>query len=89
MKDVYSTYEAKAKLSEILGKVRAGHVITISYRGENVAEIRPAPQSESIEQRLARLEKSSVVMPADRRWERPCSRQSRPGAVSRFLEERE
>ena len=34
MARVYSTYEAKAKLSEILRKVRAGQSIGISYRGD-------------------------------------------------------
>ena len=38
---VYSTYEAKAKLSEILRKVRAGQRVGISYRGELVAEVAP------------------------------------------------
>jgi len=41
MKDLYSTYEAKSRLSEILRQVRAGKTIRISYRGEPVAEIRP------------------------------------------------
>ena len=37
----YSTYEAKARFSEVLRQVRAGKTITVSYRGEPVAEIRP------------------------------------------------
>ena len=42
MKDLYSTYEAKAKLSEILRQVRSGRTIRISHRGEPIAEIAPS-----------------------------------------------
>ena len=41
MADVYSTYEAKAHFSEILRKVRSGRPVRISYRGEEIAEVRP------------------------------------------------
>ena len=44
MARVYSTYEAKAKLSEILRKVRAGQKVGISYRGELVAEVFFSPR---------------------------------------------
>ena len=37
----YSTYEAKARFSEVLRQVRAGTTVTVTYRGEPVAEIRP------------------------------------------------
>ena len=37
----YSTYEAKARFSEVLRQVREGKTVTISYRGEPAAEIRP------------------------------------------------
>jgi prevent-host-death family protein len=37
----YSTYEAKAKFSEVMRKVRAGQRIVIAYHGEEIAEIRP------------------------------------------------
>ena len=34
----YSTYEAKAKFSEVIRKVRAGQRVVIAYRGEEIAE---------------------------------------------------
>jgi antitoxin (DNA-binding transcriptional repressor) of toxin-antitoxin stability system len=37
---VYSTYEAKARFSEVIRKVRAGQRVVIAYRGAEVAEIR-------------------------------------------------
>ena len=40
----YSTYEAKTRFSEVLRQVREGATITVSYRGEPVAEIRPIRQ---------------------------------------------
>ena len=36
----YSTYEAKARFSEVLRQVREGETVTVTYRGEPVAEIR-------------------------------------------------
>jgi antitoxin (DNA-binding transcriptional repressor) of toxin-antitoxin stability system len=44
MSDVYSTYEAKARFSEIIRKVREGKTMAVTYRGELVAEIRPWPE---------------------------------------------
>jgi len=33
---VYSTYQAKARFSELLRLVREGHTVTVSYRGQPV-----------------------------------------------------
>ena len=40
MSITYSTYEAKARFSEIIRHVREGRTVTVSYRGEPVAEVR-------------------------------------------------
>ncbi len=87
---VYSTYEAKARFSEVLRHVREGRTVTISYRGEPVAEIRAiekAPQT--IEERLEELRQRGVLHPpsAPRREFKPVA--YIPGAVERFLAERE
>ncbi len=89
MPRVYSTYEAKAKFSEILRKVRAGDRVLISYRGETVAEIRPVEKVESIEEKIRQLRAEGVLGPeAERKGElRPIAR--RPGALKRFLESRD
>lgn len=87
---LYSLYQAKAKLSEILRRVREGDTIVISYRGEPVAEVRPVPpQRESLEDRIAALEARGVIAPEQPRTaeRRPLAR--RPGALRRFLADRE
>ena len=91
MARTYSTYEAKAKFSEVLRRVREGERILIAYRGEPIAEIRPIEKpKESFEGRLRRLEKEGVIdrpkcKPAGPM--RPLAR--RPGALARFLAERD
>lgn len=88
-RDTYSTYEAKARFSELLRRVREGRVVTITYHGEPVAEVRPLESAGGTEARLERLRERGVLIPApdpDRPIE-PVAR--RPGALQRFLEERE
>lgn len=86
----YSTYEAKARFSEVIRKVRMGQRIVIAYRGEDIAEIVPIDSSRpAIEQVLERLEDEGVVS----RARKPASKMKpvakRPGALKRFLESRE
>lgn len=89
-KKTYSTYEAKARLSEILRAVRErGESAIISYHGEPVAEIRPiSPGGEGLASRVERLERSGVVVRGSRRG-RLASGAPAPGALERFLAERE
>lgn len=90
MAHTYSTYEAKAKFSEVIRKVRAGQRIIIAYRGEEIAEIRPIQSPDArLEKAIARLEDQGVV---SRRQQatgelRPLGK--KPGALARFLESRE
>jgi prevent-host-death family protein len=86
----YSTYEAKARFSEIIRKVRAGQRIVIAYRGREVAEIRPirAPGTR-LDQTLSELEDRGIVSPAPRPSGRLKPVTKRPGALARFLESRE
>jgi prevent-host-death family protein len=92
MADVYSTYEAKARFSEVLRKVRSGRRVVISYRGEEIAEIRPVERRgafETLEKRLERLERDGVVVRSGKRVGelRPIAR--RPGGLARFLSSRD
>lgn len=92
MRDTYSLYEAKAKLSEIIRQVRErGRSATITYRGEPVAEIRPLPSvREDLSAHLAALEGRGVLVRARQpRAPLPPPLGERPGALERFLEERE
>ena len=90
MPDTYSTYEAKAKFSEILRKVREGKHVYITYRGREVAEIKPIEKKEeTLEERIQKLrERGVLVGPVNRDAPiKPIAR--RPGALKRFLEERD
>ena len=87
----YSIYETKARFSEVIPQVREGMTVTVSCRGEPVAEIcsMPRRQKPTIDERLKDLERSgslvrSTIIP--RQAFRPVER--RPGALSRFLAER-
>ncbi len=85
----YSTYEAKARFSEVLRHVRRGRTVTISYRGEPAAEIRPIqPKQQTLEERLEDLGRRGVLAPASdpNAVIRPIAH--RPGALKRFLAER-
>ena len=90
MARIYSTYEAKARLSEILRAVRQGHRVGISYHGQLIAEVTPvAPAKENLKRRLRRLEAEGVVT-APRQPGAPLLRLGRkPGALKRFLESRD
>ncbi len=87
---VYSTYEAKARFSELLRLVREGQTVTVSYRGEPVAEVRPIRQApKSILERLDDLQRRGIVVPSQggRAPLHPVVR--REGALDRFLAERD
>jgi prevent-host-death family protein len=90
MATVYSLYDAKAKLSEIIRRVREGDTIAISYRGKPVAEIRPiAERAQTTDERFAELEARGIIVGSGkpRGKLRPIAR--RPGALKRFLAERD
>jgi len=91
MPSTYSTYEAKAKFSELLRKVRAGQRIRITHHGKEIAEIGPVPQEDGgVERRMTELEEAGRLHRhrhhARGTWD---SLARRPGALARFLEERE
>lgn len=89
MADTYSTYDAKAKFSEVLRKVREGETVTISYHGKPVAEIRPiAPATDDLEGRLRRLEDDGVLVRAVERQGKLGTVARRPGALRRFMRDR-
>ena len=90
MKRTYSVYEAKARLSEILRLVRErGETVTISHRGEPVAEIRPIEgRATDLAARIRELERRGAVAPATGAGGLKVV-VSRPGALDRFLAERD
>ncbi len=85
----YSMSEVKARFAEVLRQVRTGTTVTVTYRGEPVAEIHPIePRPRTIEERLDELTRSGELIPAKgpRRPFRAIA--DRPGALERFLADR-
>lgn len=89
MRSTYSTYEAKAKFSEILRRVRQGNTVLISYHGQEVAEIRPLRGARDTERMVRELERDGVLSAAEGARGDLAPLASRPGALSRFLGERD
>ncbi len=90
MPTTYSTWEAKAKFSEIVRKVRQGQRVYVSYRGERVAEIRPVDDSAmSLEERLSSMENAGLVSRPRRAPGLLPRLAAKPGALKRFLDDRE
>lgn len=94
MSRIYSVYEAKKRLSEILRGVRElRETAVVTYHGKPIAEIRPIDETEDAPDLPARwreLEARGVILPAKKpgpfRFE-PVAH--RPGALKRFLDERD
>ncbi|MDZ4673067.1 MAG: type II toxin-antitoxin system Phd/YefM family antitoxin [Gemmatimonadota bacterium] len=95
MTERYSIYDAKAKLSALIRRVREGHSVVITVHGEPVAELRPYQKSErkqTLEERIAELTASGEIMPSRRQPGDPLSfpvGRPVPGALRRFLDERD
>lgn len=95
MRDTYSLYETKAKLSAIIRRVRGGHRVVVTLHGHPVAEIRPIePTGTGLAQRMAELaERGILVRPDDEEEGPPRARRRvvvrRPGALGRFLADRD
>lgn len=84
----YPVHEAKAKLSEILRKVKRGRAVVISDRGREVARVVPIGTPKALGERIVRLEEEGALLPRDgsAMLIRPITR--RRGALRRFLESR-
>ena len=90
MKDTYSLYEAKAKLSAIVRQVREGRRVVITVHGEPAVEMRPVEKTaDGLAARLATLEEHGVLLRRDPAAVRLEAVAKRPGALARFLAERD
>lgn len=90
MRETYSVYEAKARLSAILRRVGEGHRAIITMRGRPVAEIRAldATTSDLDGELEALVSRGIVVRPSEPRTKLAMGTRRR-GALARFLAERE
>jgi prevent-host-death family protein len=84
----YSTYEAKARFSEVLRLVREGRTVTVTYHGKPVAEIRPLDRATGTEARIDFMRRRGLLSVPEAVDLAPEPLASRPGALARFLEER-
>lgn len=94
MTDSYSLYEAKARLSALVRRVREGNRIVITVHGKPAAELRPIdPGREGFDARLDRLEaEGALERPGRGAGKHATSLRRvarRPGALRRFLDERD
>ncbi len=90
--DTFSTYDAKARFSEVLRRVREGRTVTVTYQGEPVAEIRPLVRSAGTAARVEWLRARGVLSGPRHAPERKARRlgpvAARLGALDRFIEDR-
>lgn len=90
MRDSYSLYEAKARFSAIVQRVREGHRVVVTVRGQPAVEIRPlAPSTSGIEGRMHELEERGMVTPAQADRVKLAPGKRRAGALKRFLATRD
>jgi prevent-host-death family protein len=92
MRDTYSLYDAKAKLSAIIRRVREGHSVIVTVHGEPVAEIRPAESvsaGDGLERRMAQLAERGVLLRPEARHGPLKPITNAPGALARFLADRD
>ena len=91
----YSLYEAKAKLSALVRQVREGRSVVITVHGKPAAELRPvgpAAVNQSNVERHEELKAKGLITPASMR---PADARAwpigarKPGALKRFLKERD
>lgn len=90
MESVYSTYEAKTKFSELLRKVRQGGRVVITFHGQPVAEMRALVKGvETLAERIERLTAEGVLSPPTAKKGTWKAIAHRPGALQRFLDDRD
>ena len=69
--------------------MREGRTVTVSYRGEPVAEIRPTQQGPgTLEDRLDELERRGIIVDSGQPKRQLEALADRPGTLQRFLDER-
>ena len=94
MPDEYSLYDAKAKLSALVRQVREGRSIIITVHGKPAAELRPIDEAtiQTLDERLAELDSRRAIVGAKRKARDAGAfpiGPRRPGALKRFLKERD
>ncbi|MGQ0639383.1 MAG: type II toxin-antitoxin system Phd/YefM family antitoxin [Gemmatimonadaceae bacterium] len=95
MRDEYSLYDAKAKLSALVRLVREGRSVIITLHGKPAAELRAIDENvrpKSLDERLAELDARRAIVRAGRKPSDAAAfpmGPRRPGALKRFLKQRD
>lgn len=90
MRDTYSLYEAKARLSAIVKMVREGRTVVVTLHGEPVVEMRPIERrGAGLEARMNELEDRGVIVRPDSSRMQAGRVTRKPGALKRFLADRD
>ncbi len=90
MRDTYSLYEAKAKLSAIVRRVREGHHVIVTLHGEPVVEIRRiATEEGGLRTHMQNLVERGILVRSESHPQPLRLVARRPGALKRFLADRE
>jgi len=89
MRQRYSLYEAKARLSALVKMVREGRRLVITVHGQPAAELRPVEaEGKGLKDRLAQMAERGVLVKREGPAKlEPVAR--RPGALRRFLAQRD
>lgn len=86
----YSIYETKAHLSRILKQVKAKGEVIITDRGTPSYKIVAYKKAETFKERYARLVAEGSIISRNKKFDfSKIKGVKRPGALKRFLEERE
>ncbi len=90
MRDTYSLYEAKTKLSAIIRRVREGHRVVVTLHGKPVAEIRPVESASGcLKQRVEQMAERGILVRPSGKAIPPHRIVRRAGALARFLADRD
>ncbi len=90
MRDTYSLYEAKARLSAIVKMVREGRHVVVTVHGKPVVEMRPIEEKHrGLRARMEALAERGILVRPESPRKPPATLARRQGALKRFLESRD
>jgi len=91
MKRIYSIFEAKAKLSEIIRIVREKHEVVITDRSKPVVKVVPfrTERTVTLADRIEELNRSGHISRQSSIPKMPEQLPLEPGILKRFLQERD
>lgn len=90
MRNTYSLYETKARLSAIVRMVRGGNTVVVTLHGEPVVEIRPIEShGGGLNARMDELADRGVLVRSPELAQRLGPVARKPGALKRFLDDRD